>query len=49
MHQTAKGDGHCRGGIGRTGCGLGGHLECAEDRYYCPTAAPSKYADLSSY
>jgi len=44
-----KGDRHCREGIARTGCGLGGHLECEEHQEYCPPAAPSEYAGLLSY
>jgi len=49
IHQAAKADRRCREGIARTGCRLGGHLECAEDQYCCPSAAPSKYAGHLSY
>ena len=49
IHQAAKGDRHCRECIGRTGCRLGGHLECAEHRDDCPPAALSIYAGPLSY
>jgi len=48
IHQVAKADRHCTEGIAQTGCGLGGHLECAEHKYCCPPAAASKYAGLLS-
>jgi len=49
IHQAAKANRHGREGIARTGCRLGGHLECAEHQYCCPPAAASKYAALFSY
>jgi hypothetical protein len=44
IHQATKCDRHCREGIARHRCGMGGHQECVQYPQYCSLPAPSTNA-----